>query len=90
MLLRWRNAMAKSEGSGSKARLPAPACVIVAVRLIKPLRAIKGTKQSARPFGPLLLKTAPHFTSGMKHALKTHIPVCLHVHVFWILDLSWY
>jgi len=35
--LRWRNAMVKSDGSGSKGLTPAPACVIVGVRLSKAL-----------------------------------------------------
>jgi len=60
--------------------LPAPACVIVAVRLNKALKnahgALKGVKQSPRPCGLLLLKIAPW---EMKHALKMHVPVCLYV-----------
>jgi len=35
---RWRNAKVKSDGSGSKGLTPAPACVIVAVRLNKTLK----------------------------------------------------
>jgi len=60
--------------------LPAPAYVIVAVPLNKALKnahgALKWAKQSPRPCGPLLLKIAPR---EMKHALKMHVPVCLHV-----------
>ena len=60
--------------------LPAPACVIVAVRLSKALTdahsVLKGAKQSARPCGLLLLKIAPR---EMKHALKIHVPVCTYV-----------
>ena len=60
--------------------LPAPVCVIVAVRLNEALKdahgALKGAKQPARPCGPLRLKIAPR---EMKHALKMHVPVCLHV-----------
>jgi len=50
------------------------------VRLNKALKdahgALKGAKQSPRPCGPLLPKTAPR---EMKHALKMHVPVCLYV-----------
>jgi len=61
--------------------LPAHACVvIVAVRLDKALKdahgELKGAKQSPRPCGPLLPKTAPR---EMKHALKMHVAVCLDV-----------
>ena len=57
--------------------VPAPACVIVAVRLSKALKdahgALKGAKQSPRPCVLLLLKIAPR---EMKHALKKHVAVC--------------
>jgi len=40
------------------------------------VRRTHGAKQSERPCSPLLLKIAPR---EMKHALKTHVPVCLYV-----------
>ena len=69
--------------------LPAPACVIVAVRLSKALKdahgALKGAKQSPRQCGPLLLKMAPR---EMKHELKMHVPVCpyvlYHIRILWL------
>jgi len=76
----WRKAKLKSYGSGSKCLTLKPACVIVAVRLRKELKdahgALKGSKQSTRPCGPLLLKIARR---EMKNALKMHVPVCLNV-----------
>jgi len=70
----------KATVPGRRVWLPAPACVIVAVRLNKALKdahgALKGAKQSPRPCGPLQLKTAPR---EMKYALKMRVPVCLYV-----------
>ena len=73
--------------------LPAPACVIVAVRLTKALKdahgALKGAKQSPRPCGPLL-KVAPR---EMKHALKMHVSVRLYVlhriRILWLYHVQY-
>ena len=59
--------------------LPAPACVIVAVRLSKALKHAHSRGQAiCTSCAQLLLKITPR---EMKHALKMHVPVCLSIRI---------
>jgi len=87
----WRNAKVKSDGSRWKGLTPYTCLCYRCCALEQGTkrRALKGTKQSASLYGPLLLKIAPR---EMKHALKMHVPVCLYIlhriRIMWLYQYS--
>ena len=90
--LRWRNAMVKSDGSGSKGLTPYTCLCYRCCALEQSTwrRALKGSKQSARPCGPYwIFFHRSVFLSNLRLPRKQSFPKIFHC-IEYIFYHSWF